>query len=53
LQLAECFEEADWAAGERMIRQISLDGGKVKASFQKAIAWANLATMLPEDDQPQ
>jgi EAL and modified HD-GYP domain-containing signal transduction protein len=53
LQLAECFEEADWDAGERMIRQISLDGGKVKASFQKAIAWANLATMLPEDDQPQ
>jgi hypothetical protein len=36
-----------------MIRQISLDGDKVKASMRQAIAWANLTTMLPEDHQPQ
>lgn len=51
LQLAECFEEADWTTADMMIRQISLDGDRVKTAFQEAAIWANLTTMLPEESR--
>jgi c-di-GMP phosphodiesterase len=46
LRLAECLEEAKWTEGERMIQQLSLDEGKVKAAFQKSVNWANELVLM-------
>ena len=40
LQLAKCVEEARWEESESLIRQLNLDGAKVKAAFQAAVDWA-------------
>jgi c-di-GMP phosphodiesterase len=46
LLLAGYFEEAKWTEAEKMIQQLSLDTGKVKAAFQTAVNWAGeLATL--------
>jgi EAL and modified HD-GYP domain-containing signal transduction protein len=46
LQLAQCFEEARWDDSETMIRQLNLEGDKVKAAFQTAVDWAaEMATL--------
>ncbi|SPD73639.1 conserved hypothetical protein [uncultured Desulfobacterium sp.] len=41
LRLAEYLEEAKWAEGESMMRQLNLDSRKVKEAFQKSVNWAN------------
>jgi c-di-GMP phosphodiesterase len=46
LRLAQCFEEARWDDSETMIRQLNLEGDKVKAAFQTAVDWAaEMATL--------
>jgi EAL and modified HD-GYP domain-containing signal transduction protein len=46
LLLAGYFEEAKWTEAEKMIQQLNLDTGKVKAAFQTAVNWAGeLATL--------
>jgi EAL and modified HD-GYP domain-containing signal transduction protein len=46
LRLAQCFEEASWDDSETMIRQLNLEGDKVKAAFQTAVDWAaEMATL--------
>ena len=39
LRLAGYFEEARWAEAEKMIQQLNLDAGKVKAAFQASVNW--------------
>ena len=41
LQLAQCLEEARWADGETLIRQLNLDGARVKAAFQTSVNWSS------------
>ncbi len=49
LHLARYFEEARWAEAEKMIQQLSLDSGQVKAAFQTSVNWAGeLATLQSE-----
>jgi EAL and modified HD-GYP domain-containing signal transduction protein len=46
LRLAQCFEEARWDDSETIIRQLNLEGDKVKAAFQTAVDWAaEMATL--------
>jgi c-di-GMP-related signal transduction protein len=40
LRLAQYFEETRWDESETMIRQLNLEGDKVKAAFQTAVDWA-------------
>jgi c-di-GMP-related signal transduction protein len=40
LHLAGYFEEARWTEAEKMIQQLNLDAGKVKAAFQTSVVWA-------------
>lgn len=40
LQLAQCFEEAQWQQAESMVQQLNLDRAKVNIAFQKSIEWA-------------
>jgi c-di-GMP phosphodiesterase len=40
LRLAEYFEEARWTEAEKMIQQLNLEPGKVKAAFQASVNWA-------------
>jgi EAL and modified HD-GYP domain-containing signal transduction protein len=41
LQLAECYEEARWEDGRRMVQQLNLNEAKVQAAFQASVDWAN------------
>jgi EAL and modified HD-GYP domain-containing signal transduction protein len=46
LQLAQYYEEANWAEGQRMIQQLNLDSAKVQAAFQASVDWSNeMATL--------
>jgi EAL and modified HD-GYP domain-containing signal transduction protein len=46
LHLAGYFEEARWAEAEKLIHQLNLDAGKVKAAFQTSVNWTGeLATL--------
>jgi len=46
LHLAGYFEEARWAEAEKMIQQLNLDAGKVKAAFQASVNWAGGLAVL-------
>ena len=46
LRLVQCLEEATWTESEEMIRQLDLDGKKVRAAFQASIDWANNLSAL-------
>lgn len=46
LQLAQYYEEANWAQGQQMIQQLNLDSAKVQAAFQASVDWSNeMATL--------
>jgi len=40
LRLAQCLEEARWSDSEGMIRQLNLDGEKVRTAFKTSVTWA-------------
>ncbi len=46
LHLAGYFEEARWAEVGKMIQQLNLDAGKVKAAFQASVDWAGELAVL-------
>jgi EAL and modified HD-GYP domain-containing signal transduction protein len=48
MSLAECMEDADWDEADRMIRQLSMDGDKVKSAFHSAVEWANELVCIDE-----
>jgi EAL and modified HD-GYP domain-containing signal transduction protein len=41
LELAQQLEEARWEEGDKLIQQLGLDAGKVKAALQAALNWAS------------
>ena len=41
LHLAQCFEEARWDEGGRLVQELNLDGKKVKLAFQASVNWAS------------
>jgi EAL and modified HD-GYP domain-containing signal transduction protein len=46
LHLARYFEEARWAEAEKMIQQLNLEAGKVKAAFQASVNWTSELAVL-------
>ena len=46
LRLARYFEEARWAEAEKMIQQLNLEAGKVKAAFQASVNWTSELAVL-------
>jgi c-di-GMP phosphodiesterase len=41
LQLAQCFEEARWDDGGKLVQELNLDSAIVKRAFQASLHWAS------------